>query len=184
MKSYYYSINGQAIGPVEESVLKQMAQQGIITQTSPVIEQGQTQWSSFGVLFPNEATASAVQPPLPPPAGVSSSQPVIYRTRVVSAFTRFFDTSYLAGFSPKTQLQEITFAEPRILIKMRDGRELTLIEGQYEATDNLLGHAGSYNIEISTNDGQSLLIRGCDAELSFEGWEAIRKRLHCKNRLF
>lgn len=181
MKTYYYSINGQAIGPVDEPVLKQMAQQGIITQATPVIEQGQSQWSSFGVLFPNEICSAAVPPP---PVGVRASQPTIYRTRPISAFTRFFDTGYLAGFSPKTQMMEITFAEPQILIKMRDGRQLTLYEGQYEATDNLLGHAGSYNIEISTNDGQKLLIRGCDAELSYQGWEEIRKRLGCKNRLF
>lgn len=183
MKTYYYSINGQVVGPVEESVLKQMAQQGVITQATSVIEQGQSQWSSYGVLFPGESAHPAAVPP-PPPVGGSTVQSTIYRTRVISALTRFFDTSYLAGFSPKTQLQEIVFAEPQIHIKMRDGLELVLTEGQYSATDNLLGHAGSYNIEISTNDGQELLIRGCDAELSSEAWDAIRKRLHCKNRLF
>lgn len=178
MKTYYYCINGQVIGPVEESVLKQMAQQCIITRATPVIEQGQSQWSSFGLLFPAEQV-------LPPPPVVGRGlPPTIYRPRAISSLTRFFDTAYLVGFSPETQLKEIVFAEPQIHIKMRDGRELLLIEGQYTATDNLLGHAGSYNIEISTNDGQQLLIRGCDAELSSEAWDAIIKRLHCTNRLF
>lgn len=186
MKQYYYSTTGQAIGPVDEESLQKLAQQGTINAATAVIESGQTQWSTYGALFPAQTPLPPVPPPpaVPQPPVSGGVQPTTYRTRVISSLARFWDTAYLAGFSPTTQLKEITFAEPYIYITMRDGRQLNLYQGQYEATDNLLGHAGSYNIEISTHNGEELLIRGCDAELSDTGWDEIRKRLHCKNRLF
>lgn len=194
MKTYYYGQNGQSIGPVDEAALMQLRSQGVITPATPVIEQGQQQWSTYGQLFPACCPPPPAAFPAPPvgfpqppaysPAPSQETAPIVFRTRRISSLKRLWDTGYVTGMTLETQLEEISFVGSQVFIKWRDGNTLTLQKGQYEATDNLLGHAGSYNIEITTPEGGEYLIRGCDAELNSTAWEKIRELLGCKNRLF
>ena len=59
---YYYSIKGEAQGPVDEAELDSLAEQGIIKASTPVIEVGGTAWSRYSTLRSGNAGV-----PLPPP---------------------------------------------------------------------------------------------------------------------
>ena len=60
---YYYSIKGEAKGPVEEEELRQLAEEGIIKAGTPVIQVGGTAWSRYSELFGEALIVS--KPPLP-----------------------------------------------------------------------------------------------------------------------
>lgn len=64
---YYYSIKGEAKGPVEEEELDLLAEQGVIKPNTPVIEVGGTAWSRYSAIRPGNAGV-----PLPPPVQQAS----------------------------------------------------------------------------------------------------------------
>ncbi|MBQ8517284.1 MAG: DUF4339 domain-containing protein [Akkermansia sp.] len=59
---YYYSIKGEAKGPVEEEELDALAEEGVIKTNTPVIEVGGKEWSRYSSLRPGKETI-----PQPPP---------------------------------------------------------------------------------------------------------------------
>lgn len=58
---YYYSIKGEAKGPVEEEELNALAEEGIIKANTPVIEVGGQKWSRYSELRPGKVLIP--QPP-------------------------------------------------------------------------------------------------------------------------
>jgi len=44
---YYYSSNGEQLGPVDASDLRMMRKDGLITDDTPVIREGESQWRQF-----------------------------------------------------------------------------------------------------------------------------------------
>lgn len=54
---YYYSNKGKAEGPLEEGEIDQLAEQGVIRKTTPVIAEGSNTWSTYGALWPDKAAA-------------------------------------------------------------------------------------------------------------------------------
>lgn len=59
---YYYSIKGEAKGPVEEEELRQLAEEGIIKAGTPVIAVGGTAWSRYSELFGGSVSRIAKPP--------------------------------------------------------------------------------------------------------------------------
>lgn len=58
---YYYSIKGEAKGPIEEEELDALAAEGIIKPNTPVIEVGGKEWSRYSAL--RSGAESIPQPP-------------------------------------------------------------------------------------------------------------------------
>jgi hypothetical protein len=44
---YYYSSNEEQLGPVDASDLRMMRKDGLITDDTPVIREGESQWRQF-----------------------------------------------------------------------------------------------------------------------------------------
>jgi hypothetical protein len=44
---YYYSTNGEQLGPVDASDLRMMRKDGLITDDTPVFREGEAEWRSF-----------------------------------------------------------------------------------------------------------------------------------------
>lgn len=66
MSNWYYSKNGQQLGPVAQQQLEQMVAQGVVTAADLVWQEGMAEWSPAGQVFPG---ARAGQPAGAPPPG-------------------------------------------------------------------------------------------------------------------
>jgi hypothetical protein len=108
---------------------------------------------------------------------------ILYKTVTISIWKRLLESGKLPP-SPNWQLDQIDFREEDVTILMKDGSRFELKAGQWEATDNALGTAGSYYIKItSRNPLAEITIYGSDGELPEASWQDIKLRLKCKNRL-
>ena len=64
--SYYVAVNGQATGPFEISVLKQMSIAGQFTISSLVWKAGMAQWEKAGEVAELKDLFTSSMPPIPP----------------------------------------------------------------------------------------------------------------------
>jgi len=64
--AYNVAVNGQATGPYDIAILKQMASAGQFTADSLVWKAGMTQWQKAGTIDELQEVLANVMPPVPP----------------------------------------------------------------------------------------------------------------------
>lgn len=75
MAQWYYAINGEQAGPVEEAELKQLSAQGKVQPDTLVWKEGMQDWKPYSEAFAASAASDSTAPATPSAGGTSSVAP-------------------------------------------------------------------------------------------------------------
>jgi hypothetical protein len=88
LKQWFYAVNNERLGPVDEGQLRQLVAEGVVTPDSLVWTAGMAQWTPAKAI-PGLYTAPGMPPPVPPAMGADN---------VVKTFIPYRNVPALVGY--------------------------------------------------------------------------------------